>query len=142
VLGVFGELHPRILAGLDVKGPAVGFVVRLEAVPFPRAKGTGRGALDVADLQAVERDFAFVVDAEVPAAEVVAAAQGADKALIDDVRVFDEFVGGSLGEGRKSLAITVRLQPRDKTLTDDEIEAVGKAVVDKVTAATGGTLRG
>ncbi|RDC72101.1 phenylalanine--tRNA ligase subunit beta [Rhodovulum sp. 12E13] len=142
VLGVFGELHPKVLGGLDVKGPAVGFVVRLEAVPFPRSKGTGRGALDVADLQAVERDFAFVLDVDVPAADVVAAARGADKALIDEVRVFDEFVGGSLGEGRKSLAITVRLQPRDKTLTDDEIEAVGKAVVDKVTAATGGTLRG
>jgi phenylalanyl-tRNA synthetase beta chain len=111
-------------------------------LPFPRRKGTGRGALDVVDLQAVERDFAFVVGVDVPAADVVAAAQGADRALIDEVRVFDEFVGGSLEDGRKSLAITVRLQPRDRTLTDDEIEAVGRAVVEKVTAATGGTLRG
>ncbi len=68
--------------------------------------------------------------------------QGADKALIEDVRVFDEFIGGSLGEGKKSLAITVRMQPRDKTLTDDEIEAVGRAIVEKVSKATGGTLRG
>ncbi len=142
VLGVFGELHPRVVQALDVKGPAVGFVIRLEAVPFPRAKATGRGALALADLQAVERDFAFVVDADVPAADVVAAAQGADKTLIEEVRVFDEFVGGSLGEGRKSLAITVRLQPREKTLTDEQIEALGRAVVDKVEKATGGSLRG
>jgi phenylalanyl-tRNA synthetase beta chain len=142
VLGVFGELHPKVLAALDMKGPAVGFVIRLDAVPFPRSKGTGRAALALADLQAVERDFAFVLDAEVPAADVVAAAAGADKALIEEVRVFDEFVGGNLGAGRKSLAITVRLQPRDKTLTDEEIEAVGRAVVEKVTQATGGALRG
>jgi phenylalanyl-tRNA synthetase beta chain len=142
VLGVFGELHPRVVSALDLKGPVMGFVVQLDAVPFPRAKGTGRGALELADLQAVERDFAFVLDAEVPAADVVAAAQGADRSLIEQVRVFDEFHGGSLGEGRKSLAIAVRMQPREKTLTDDEIEAVGRAVVDKVTAATGGTLRG
>lgn len=142
VLGVFGELHPKVLAALDVKGPAVGFVLQLDAVPFPRSKGTGRGALALADLQAVERDFAFVLDAGVPAADVVAAAAGADKALIEEVRVFDEFVGGSLGEGTKSLAITVRLQPRERTLTDEEIDAVGQAVVEKVTRATGGTLRG
>ena len=70
------------------------------------------------------------------------AAQGADKALISDVRVFDEFVGGSLGEGRKSLALTVRLQPTDATLTDKEIEAVSAKIVEKVAKATGGELRG
>jgi len=141
-LSIFGELHPRVLQALDVKGPAVGFAIWLEAVPFPRAKGPSRTALEIADLQAVERDFAFVLPADVPAGDVVAAAAGADTSLIDEVRVFDEFVGGAVGEGKKSLAITVRLQPRDKTLTDEEIEAVGRAVVDKVTGATGGTLRG
>jgi phenylalanyl-tRNA synthetase beta chain len=98
--------------------------------------------LDISDLQAVERDFAFVVDAEVEALTVVNAAAGADKALVENVRVFDEFIGGALGEGKKSLAITVRLQPRDKTLKDAEIEAVAKKVVDKVTKVTGGVLRG
>ena len=142
VLGVFGELHPKVLRALDVKGPAVAFSLILDAVPFARAKGTGRAALDISDLQAVERDFAFVLDAGVPAADVVAAAAGAEKDLIEEVRVFDEFIGGALGEGRKSLAISVRLQPRDKTLTDEQIEAVGRAVVSKVEKATGGTLRG
>src|SRR6056297_2768518 len=141
VLATFGEIHPRVLSALEVKGPAVAFTVFLGAVPFPRARGTGREALVISDLQAVERDFAFVVDARVPAADLVTAAQGADKALIEEVRVFDAFVGGSLGEGRKSLAITVRLQPRGKTLTEEEIEAVSARVIGKVESATGGTLR-
>ena len=141
-IATFGEVHPRILRALDVKGPAVAFVLEAEAVPFPKASGTARPPLALSDLQAVERDFAFVLDAEVEAQKVVQAAQGADKALIDAVRVFDEFVGGSLGEGRKSLAITVRLQPVDATLTDREIEAVGAKVVEKVAKATGGALRG
>ncbi|UWQ22330.1 phenylalanine--tRNA ligase subunit beta [Jannaschia sp. W003] len=142
VLAAFGELHPRVLKALDVRGPAVAFTVHPDAVPFPKATGTARPALILSDLQAVERDFAFVVDESVEAQALVNAAKGADKALITDVRVFDEFVGGSLGEGRKSLAIAVRLQPREATLTDKEIEAVGAKVVEKVRKATGGELRG
>ncbi|MXQ08434.1 phenylalanine--tRNA ligase subunit beta [Alphaproteobacteria bacterium GH1-50] len=141
-LAVFGEIHPKVLKAMDVKGPAVGFTIWPTEIPEPRNAGASRGALEISGLQAVERDFAFVLDAEVEALNVVNAARGADKALIEDVRVFDEFKGGSLGEGKKSLAITVRLQPRDKTLTDDEIEAVARAIVDKVGKATGGTLRG
>ncbi len=142
VLAAFGELHPRVLRDMDVKGPAVGFSIHLAAIPEPRSASASRPALKISDLQAVERDFAFVLDADVEAQGVVNAALGADKALIEEVRVFDEFIGGALGEGKKSLAITVRLQPTDKTLTDDEIEAVGRAVVEKVGKATGGMLRG
>lgn len=141
-LGVFGELHPKVLDALDIKGPAVGFVIWPEQVPMPRKSGATRPALTLNDLQAVERDFAFVVDAQVEALTLVNAAAGADKALIDQVRVFDEFIGGSLGEGKKSLAITVRLQPTDKTLKEKDIEAVAAKIVEKVTKATGGTLRG
>jgi len=142
VLGVFGELHPRILQALDVRGPAVAFSLYPQEIPLPRKSSANRGALNISDLQAVERDFAFIVARHVEAANLVAAAQGADKTLIEDVRVFDEFVGGTLGEGLKSLAITVRLQPRDKTLTETEIEAVSARIIEKVSAATGGTLRG
>ncbi|WJY22772.1 phenylalanine--tRNA ligase subunit beta [Fontisubflavum oceani] len=142
VLGVFGELHPKILAAMDVKGPAMAFTLWPGEVPMPRASGASRGALAISDLQAVERDFAFVVDADMEALNLVNAAAGADKALIEEVRVFDEFIGGSLGEGRKSIALTVRMQPRDKTLTEDEIEAVGAKIVEKVGKATGGVLRG
>ena len=142
VLGIFGEVHPRVLEAMDVKGPAMAFTLWPEEVPLPRKTGATRPALEISDLQAVERDFAFVVDAEVEALTLVNAAMGADKALIEDVRVFDEFIGGSLGEGKKSLALTVRLQPQSSTLKDADIEAVSAKVVEKVTKATGGVLRG
>jgi len=142
VLAVFGEIHPKVLAAMDVKGPAMGFTIWPEEVPLPRNAGASRGALVAPDLQAVERDFAFVVSADVEALTLVNAAAGADKALIEGVRVFDEFIGGSLGEGQKSLAITVRLQPTDATLKEADIEAVSVKIVEKVTKATGGTLRG
>ncbi|WP_027257942.1 phenylalanine--tRNA ligase subunit beta [Leisingera aquimarina] len=141
-LGVFGELHPKVLKEMGIKGAAVGFTIWPDEIPMPRKSGASRPALDISDLQAVERDFAFVVDAEVEALTLVNAAAGADKALIADVRVFDEFIGGSLGEGKKSLAITVRLQPSDKTLKEKDIEAVSGKIIAKVTKATGGTLRG
>ncbi|KUJ78234.1 phenylalanine--tRNA ligase subunit beta [Ruegeria profundi] len=141
VLGVFGELHPRILQAMDIKGPAMAFTIWPDEVPLPRKSGATRAALELRDLQAVERDFAFVVDESVEALTLVNAAAGADKALIEDVRVFDEFIGGSLGEGKKSLAITVRLQPTDATLKEKDIEAVGEKIIAKVVKATGGVLR-
>jgi phenylalanyl-tRNA synthetase beta chain len=141
VLAEFGELHPRILKAMDVKGPAVAFVLWPDAIPQPRATGRARPELKVSDLQAVERDFAFVVDARVEAQVLLQAAQGADKALIAEVRLFDAFQGGALPEGKKSLALTVRLQPREATLTEAEIEKVSKAVIEKVSKATGATLR-
>jgi phenylalanyl-tRNA synthetase beta subunit (EC 6.1.1.20) len=113
---------------------------------MPKNTSATRPALALNDLQAVERDFAFVLDQSVEAVAVVNAAQGADKALIEAVRVFDEFSGEKavqqMGPGKKSLAIAVRLQPQGKTLTEEEIEAVSAKIVDKVGKATGGTLRG
>ena len=146
VLAAFGELHPKVLETLDVKGPAVAFTVFVANPPFPRSRTTTRPALEISDLQAVERDFAFVVDAGVEAATLVNAAQGADKSLIERVAIFDEFAGpkaeAQMGAGKKSLALTVRLQPTERTLTDDEIEAVARKIVEKVQKATGGVLRG
>ncbi|WP_171229843.1 MULTISPECIES: phenylalanine--tRNA ligase subunit beta [unclassified Ruegeria] len=142
VLGVFGELHPRVLQAMDIKGPAMAFTIWPDEVPLPRKSGATRAALELRDLQAVERDFAFVVDENVEALTLVNAAAGADKALIEDVRVFDEFIGGSLGEGKKSLAITVRLQPTEQTLKEKDIEAVAEKIIAKVSKATGGVLRG
>ena len=145
-LCVYGEVHPKILREMDVKGPAVAFTIWPENVPFPKVKTPTRPALDLSDLQAVERDFAFVVDEGVEALTAVNAAAGADKALIESVRIFDQFTGekaeAQMGAGKKSIALTVRLQPRDKTLTDAEIEAVAAKIVEKVTKATGGSLRG
>ena len=142
ILAVFGELHPKVLKAMDIKGPAMAFTIFPAEVPLPRSTGASRGALAISDLQSVERDFAFVVDAQVEALDLVNAAAGADKALIQEVRVFDEFIGGSLGEGKKSIALAVRMQPKDKTLTEEDIEAVGTKIIDKVSKATGGVLRG
>jgi len=142
ILAAFGELHPGVLSAMDVKGPLVGFEVFLDALPGAKSKASrNRAPLELLDLPSVDRDFAFVIDAMVAAQDVVRAAMGSDKKLIVDVSVFDVFEGPSLGEGKKSVAIRVRLQPSDKTLTDTEIDAVADNVIAKVAKATGGTLR-
>ncbi|MFM7655601.1 MAG: phenylalanine--tRNA ligase subunit beta [Paracoccaceae bacterium] len=146
VMASFGEVHPRVLAEMGVKGPTMAFTVLVANVPYPKVKTPTRPALAISDLQAVERDFAFVVDKTVEALTAVNAAQGADKALIESVRVFDQFTGekaeAQMGAGKKSIALTVRLQPSDKTLTEADIEAVSAKIIEKVSKATGGTLRG
>jgi phenylalanyl-tRNA synthetase beta chain len=126
---------------MDLDGPAAGFELFLEAIPAPRRKGSTKPPLEITDLQPVRRDFAFVLAADVLAGDVIRAAQGADKALIADVSVFDIFEGPSLGEGRKSLAIEVTLQPREKTLTDEQIDAVSSRIIAEVKKATGGEIR-
>ena len=142
---IFGEVHPKILQAIDIKGPAVAFTVLLARVPQPKVKTPTRPALTLSDLQAVDRDFAFVVDKGVEALTAVNAAIGADKTLIESVRIFDQFTGdkaeAQMGPGKKSIALTVRLQPSDKTLTEAEIEAVAAKIVEKVSKATGGSLR-
>jgi len=144
-LCAFGEVHPKVLREMGVKGPAVAYTIWLENVPFPKAKTPTRPALATSDLHAVERDFAFVVDAGTEALVAVNAAMGADKALIEAVTVFDQFTGPKaeeqMGPGKKSIALAVRLQPSGKSLTDAEIEAVSAKIVEKVTKATGGSLR-
>ena len=141
VLARFGELHPRILETFDLRGPAVAFEVLLDAVPMPKRRGAQRPLLERIPFQPLVRDFAFVVDDAVPADKVARAAAGADKALIDGVRVFDEYRGKGLPEGAKSIAVEVTLQPRTATLTDEQIEAVGRKIVEAVGKHTGGTLR-
>ena len=140
-LAVFGEVHPRILAAMDVKGPAVTFTVNLANIPGRKNTATTKPALKISDFQAVERDFAFVVDADVTVEAVLRAAKGAEKKLISDAIVFDVFEGASLGEGKKSVAISVRLAPQDATLTDADIEAVSEKVIAMVAKATKGVLR-
>ncbi|MBB4266422.1 phenylalanine--tRNA ligase subunit beta [Roseospira visakhapatnamensis] len=143
VLAWFGDLHPGVLKTLDVKGPMTAFEVFLEAVPEPKARPTkARPLLKASAFQPVERDFAFLMDEDVAAQALVRAARGADKTLIADVSVFDVYQGERLEPGRKSVALCVTLQPRDRTLTDDEIEAAGKKVVAAVAKATGAELRG
>ncbi len=142
VIGAFGEFHPKTLELLDADGPLAGFELILDAIPTPRAKPTRtRPPLALSGLQPVRRDFAFVLDRSVEAARVVRAAEGADKALVSGVTVFDLFESDSIGPGKKSLGIEVTLQPRDRTLTDEEIDAVARRIVAAVEKATGGSLR-
>ena len=143
VLGTFGEFHPKVLEALDVSGPLCGFEIYVDAVPEPKAKPTRtKPRLDLSPFQAVRRDFAFVVDRAVEAAQLTRAAQAADKKLITGVRVFDIFEGASLGEGKKSLAIEVAIQPVERTLTDEDFEALAARIVENVGKQTGGVLRG
>lgn len=143
VVGYFGEIHPRILAEMDVAGPMVGFEIFIDAIPEPKKKPTrARPPLELADLQPVRRDFAFVVDAGITADQLLRAARNVDKKLVTEVSLFDVFEGGALGEGKKSLAIEATLQPVEKTLTDEEIDAASKKIIAAVEKATGGTLRG
>jgi phenylalanyl-tRNA synthetase beta chain len=143
VLGTFGEFHPRTLEALDAAGPLCGFEVFLDAIPEPKAKPTRtKPRLDLSPFQAVRRDFAFVVERGVEAGAIMRAAQAADRKLITGVRVFDVFEGAALGEGNKSVAIEVAIQPTDKTLTEDDFDALAGRIVDNVRKQTGGVLRG
>ena len=146
MMASFGEVHPKVLAEMGVKGPAVAFTILLANVPMPKVKTPTKPALTLSDLQAVDRDFAFVVDKGVEALTAVNAAIGADKVLIASVRLFDQFTGdkaeAQMGTGKKSIALTVHLQPSNKTLTEADIEAVSAKIIEKVSKATGGSLRG
>lgn len=141
-IGWFGEIHPNELAAFDLTGPVAAFELDLDAIPEPRKKPTrSKPALKLSDLMPLSRDFAFLVDRSVPAATILRAAKNADKTLITEVSVFDVFEGKGIAEDKKSVGIAVTLQPSDKTLTDEEIEAVAASVVAAVSKATGGVLR-
>ena len=141
-LAAFGEIHPRILKAMDVDGPLFGFEVHLDDIPAPRKKAVKtRSALDASDLLPVKRDFAFLCDDAVTAEALIRAVRSGDKALIVDVVLFDVYAGKGVPEGKKSLAVEVTLQPKDKTLTDEEIETVSKRIVAQAEKATGATLR-
>ena len=141
VLGYFGEIHPSVLAAYDIKTPVAAFEVFLDAIPEPKQKGKARALFAPSPYPAVERDFAFVLDAKVAAEDVVKAVRNVERVLIERVDVFDLYEGKGVPEGKKSLAIAGRLQPREKTLTDAEIDAIAQKIVAAVTKATGGVLR-
>ncbi|MET3968887.1 MULTISPECIES: phenylalanine--tRNA ligase subunit beta [Bradyrhizobium] len=143
VLGYFGEMHPRALEALGADGPLMVFEVILDRIPEAKKKPTrAKPVIELSAFQPVTRDFAFIVDRTVKAGDIVRAAQGVDKKLITGVNVFDVYEGKGIDDGKKSIAIAVTIQPREKTLTDQEIEAVAGKIVAEVTKKTGGVLRG
>ena len=147
-LAHFGEIHPAILGRMDSEGPIVGFEIFIDAIPMPKTKASkARPVLETSDLPAVMRDFAFLVDADVAADTVLGAVRGLSgkgpfRLKFSDIDLFDVYTGEGVGEGQKSVALSVTIQAEDKTLTDDEISQVADAIVAKVVAATGGELRG
>ncbi len=143
ILAWFGEIHPRVVKVMGLKGPAAGFEIFIHRIPVPRSRsGKMRPLLRPSPFQSLGRDFAFIVDTAVESEALVRAAKGADKSLISDVRVFDVYEGEGVGAGQKSVAIAVTLQPSDHTLTDEEIDRVSASVVAAVSKQTGGVLRG
>ncbi|MEZ5899212.1 MAG: phenylalanine--tRNA ligase subunit beta [Hyphomicrobiaceae bacterium] len=143
VLAHFGDLHPATLKALDAEAPIAAFEIFLDALPPEKKKSRAKPLLAAADLLPVTRDFAFVVSKDVAAADIIKAAAGADKTLVQTVNVFDVFEGGALSaEGKKSIAIEVTLQPMTATLTDKDIEAISEKIVAGVKKATGGEIRG
>lgn len=143
VVGHFGEINPRVLDALGIAGPLVGFELRLDDIPLPKSKPTKtKPKLELSEFMPVERDFAFLVDRTVKAADVVKAAQAADRLLVTEITVFDVYEGSGVPEDKKSIAIAVTLQPREKTLTEAEIDAIAGRIVTEVAQKTGASLRG
>ena len=142
VLGYFGSLHPAMLDAYDLSGACVGFEILLDNVPLPKDKGSARPLAALSSLQAVERDFAFIVDEEIPAETLLRAIRGAERELICGASVFDVYIGKGIEAGRKSVAVAVTLQPTKATLRDEDIEAVSAAIIEAVKKHCGGTLRG
>lgn len=141
VLAYFGEIHPAVLVAMKREEKYAGFEVFLPAIPVPKKKGTRRELLRPSPFQPLSRDFAFILDEKVEAAKLVRAIKGVDKNLITDVEIFDVYMGKGVEPGKKSVAVCVTIQPVEKTLTDDEINALSKKIVDGVAQQTGGTLR-
>ncbi len=142
VLGAFGELHPLALEQLGADGPMIAFEVILDRIPEAKARATrAKPAIELSAFQPVSRDFAFIVDRTVKAGDLLRAAQNVDKKLITGVTVFDVYEGKGIDEARKSVAIAVTIQPREKTMTDQEIDAIAAKIVAEVNKKTGGTLR-
>ncbi|WP_339688713.1 phenylalanine--tRNA ligase subunit beta [uncultured Parasphingorhabdus sp.] len=141
ILAAYGVLHPSTTKAMGFKGSAVAAELFLDAIPLKKKSGHMRDAFAPPALQAVTRDFAFIVDADMPADDLVRAVKGADKKLITDTRIFDLFEGPSVGEGKKSLAVEVTLQPTDATLTEEDLKALSDKVVANA-AKLGAELRG
>ena len=143
VIGAFGELHPRVLKALDVKGPLVAFEIHLDALPLPKYKPTKvKPKLALSDFQPLTRDFAFIVDKTVAAGDMAKTAQNADRNLITETSVFDIYEGAGVEPGKKSVALAVTLQPVEKTLTEAEIEAVAAKIVAEMAKRYKAALRG
>ena len=139
-LASFGMIHPDTLKAFGIDVPVAALGIHLDAIPV-RKGGFTRSAYAPPPLQAVNRDFAFLVPAELEAGELLRVVRGADKSNIVDARIFDRFEGAGVPEGHKSLAIEVTLQPGEKSYTDEDLKAIAACIV-AAAGKLGATLRG
>ena len=142
MLAYFGELHPAVAKKLGLKERVVAFEVYLDNIPLPRGThDKSKKKLELSPFQPVDKDLAFVVDKDVAAANILAAAKNADREHISDVRIFDIYEGSNLPENKKSVALSVTFQPKEQTFTDKDIENLMNKVIVEVGKKTGGELR-
>lgn len=142
VIAYFGELHPLVCKKFGIKGRVVAFEVFLDNIPLPRgSQDKARKKLELSQFQAVDKDLAFIVERSVKAADVIAAARVADRDYITDVRVFDVYEGENLPMDKKSIALAVTFQPKDKTFSDQDIENLMNKVIENVRKKVGGIIR-
>ncbi len=140
ILGVFGELHPKILQDIEVDAIVVGFEMYLDRLPKTK-KTNKKKLLKVSSLQPIHRDFAFLLEKGTPVDKMIRAAMKVDKALITDAHIFDIYDGKGIPEGKKSIALTVTFEPFENTLTDDEINKLMDKIIIAVGSEAGGELR-
>jgi phenylalanyl-tRNA synthetase beta chain len=124
---------------MKIDPKVVGFEVFVADLPIP--KGSKKATLELSPYQAVERDFAFIVDKTTPAQDLISAVKRADKTLISDVKLFDVFEGKTIEAGKKSLAVSVRIEPKEATLTEEQLTALSTKIIEQVKTLTGGELR-
>jgi phenylalanyl-tRNA synthetase beta chain len=141
VLAYFGEIHPKIAAVFTLETKVAAFEVFLENIPLPRSKGASKSSLKTSDYQSVERDFAFIVDTNITAANIEKEINKADKNLITNVTIFDVYMGKGVEVDKKSVAIKVTLQSFEKTLSEQDISAVSTAIITAASKGFGGVLR-
>ena len=142
VLGTFGEIHPSIAKHFDIKGTVVGFELFFQRVPAPKDKGPAKPLLSLNALQPLGRDFAFVVDEAVSADALMRAVKAGGKPFVSAVSIFDVYAGDKIEAGKKSLAISVTIQPQKATLVDAEIVEISDKIIASVAKNCGGTIRG
>lgn len=143
IIGCFGELHPATLKDMGISERVNAFEIYVDNIPVKKAKkkDVSKGKYDISDLPLVTRDFAFIIDLKTPVSDVVRCINGTEKQLDKTVKIFDVYEGDKMEEGKKSIALTVSIQPKQKTLTGEEIEYISNQIIKAVTNKLGGKLR-
>ena len=136
------KLHPQVASHFGLRNALVGFELFLEDVPLAKSRGPARSYLKMSPFQPVSRDFAFILDDDVPASQLLRAVKSAAGPLVTDIQLFDVYQGKNIGDGQKSLAVTITLTPQKATLSEAEIEAISDAVIAAAGKNCGAVLRG